>query len=535
MTQNRSHQDQNPEEQLRFGVLDYAEKIVGGLLKAPDLIETVEPLVNTRDFASVPRLGMSYSAILRINKEPGHVDLYVVAHDLDKYESSEAPDNGWIEYLKYISKDASVGNLDKWAKELHKTEVKLRHVKSLRILQESLKSSTNGQLQEDLCNVIESGIQCGEFKRETLNKSIEDVESQSDPLDGISQSDALTLWENKGDVIVVPTGVQDLDSSIEGGWPVGQVSTVLGYSGTGKSEFVRHAARHAAMNKHAVVHVDIELGAERIIQRDLAQLSKIAPRRLRDGMLTGDEFKQLENARSSLRGDRYTKTIHPGGIPPLDELEHAISKSLKSIDGQGGSLVIIDSLQRIAAAAESDTPRMQVTNAMWWLWTVAQRLNVAVVVTSEQSRSREGGKPSPDQLLTSGAESRAIEYVSDIVIGLVQKDSSIPDAKPDTSDWSRRVSIAIAKNRHGSEGYLENDIIFRGPCWEMSFEPREVDDLEDKILEIMEDHEIHKAADLVKRLKRRKSDVLAALKRLTANGTTEKVLKGWILPEPIDK
>jgi len=348
---------------------------------------------------------------------------------------------------------------------------------------------------------------------------------RSAAIDVLTQREALERWEARSSAAVVSSGIEALDNVIGGGFPVGQIAVILGYSGSGKSELARQCARHAARNGHGVVHVDVELGAEQIVERDLAQASGISPRRLRDGLLTPEEAERLRVARTEIAGDTQTRTICPGGPIPLAELEASIVKALDGVATEAPSFVVIDSLQRIAAGAEGDSQRLQTQHAMWFAASLARRFGVAVVLVSEQARAREGGRPSADSLLTSGAESRAIEYVADVVVGLVQRSSATSeDAHTDTATWERRVGLAVAKNRHGSAGHLADDLVFRGPCWEMTTEPRGLDDLEERIQDTLADGEIWAVAKLTKKIRRRKAHVLTVLRAMLEHDTVEHVI-----------
>lgn len=365
MTQNRSHQDPNPEEQLRFSVLDYAEKIVGGLLKAPDLIDTVEPLIHTRDFAYVPYLGMTYSTILRINKESQNVDLYVVAHDLDKYESSQAPDNGWVEYLKYIAKDASVGNLDKWAKLLHEDASKLRHAKAIK----AVIGSRNGQTSDSLCAAVASGIECGEITVAQLDKAINafqpttTTQTHGTWLADVEPQPILWLWPGR--------------------IPLGKISLLDGDPGLGKSlvtiDLASRVSRGLNMPDGAVSGLKGPAGVVLISAED-DPADTIRPRLDAAGADVGRILHLTTIEEFNDEGERIVRQI---SFQDLDIIRKAIERA-------GAKLIIVDPLM---AYLRGDTHRdNEVRQGLTPIAELAADMGVAFLVIRHLNKSG-GGNP----------------------------------------------------------------------------------------------------------------------------------------------
>lgn len=351
----------------------------------------------------------------------------------------------------------------------------------------------------------------------------------------------LDLFLEQGAAASIPSGIPELDQALGGGLPVRQVTSVLGYAGVGKSEVARQFRNGASAQGYSVVHVDIELGAARIAERRLAELSGIAPIRLRDpeSIYTASEIEDLSNAKSLIRAENNILTLSPGGGIPITDLEMLLNIALRDIDNERPALVIFDSAQRLSAAFSNTDPRIQVTLFMWWSESFARRNNVAVLLVSEQSRAAGGGMPSPNNALTSGAESRALEFVSDVLLALVPV-SSITDEIARESDisGSRVVSLLIGKNRPGgSEGYLPVDLVFEKPYWRMKTQPRQAHiDLWENIAQLLTGNSMS-ASELARKLKRQKKAVLSILRAKEKEGEVKMTGDGrsvaWII-EGID-
>jgi len=271
-----------------------------------------------------------------------------------------------------------------------------------------------------------------------------------------TMSDAVNAWASQGESQSIPTPIGSLNEALSGGFPVGQVTTLVAYTGGRKTEFARQSAMHAAVNGHPVIHVDVELGLARIYERTLSQLAKVPPKRLRDRSLrTQADVESIAEVEKRMREDDKIHFICPSGCPKIEDLALVVESLAGRLTNGKPPLVILDSAQRLAFGAPGENPRLQMTALMHAVEAMAHRSGCAIILVSEQKRSQDGKAPSPDDALTSGAESRAIEFVSDVMIALVPEDQ-VQDLEVKASDaeWEDRIDIMIAKNRLGSRGYL---------------------------------------------------------------------------------
>lgn len=240
------------------------------------------------------------------------------------------------------------------------------------------------------------------------------------------------------------------------------------------------------------------------------------PRTLREGPLTEEQLELVESAKVRIGDDELITYLCPPWGVPVVELFADLEVMLEDHDGP--SLVVLDSLQRLAAGAPGDSQRLQVQHFTWFASSFAKANNVAVLLISEQSRTKEGKAPKAGDVLTAGAESRAVEFVTDILVGFV------PDSEPDdeiagdtSGKWERLVNMIVAKNRQGQIGRLPERLVFTGPCWDMRAERRPTD-LEDEIAEMLSGCGSLAGAEIAKRLKRRKQTILATLRFMEQKG-----------------
>jgi hypothetical protein len=193
------------------------------------------------------------------------------------------------------------------------------------------------------------------------------------------------------------------------------------------------------------------------------------------------------------------------------------------------ALLIIDSLQRLSLGADGETLRVQMMNFNAWVEAFARENNVAVLVTSEQRRTQDGKIPSVADILTSGAESRSIEFGCDVLLGLVPK-MKVEDQVAGHCDEEREreIELVIAKNRNGGPGYCSSSLVFQAPCWGMRIETRGTASIEVAVLAEIGTSEqtALSAGDIAKKSHRRKEAVLEGLTKLLNRGLVKQTGSG---------
>jgi KaiC/GvpD/RAD55 family RecA-like ATPase len=349
-------------------------------------------------------------------------------------------------------------------------------------------------------------------------------------IEALSMADMLTLWRT-GKNVSIPSGIKALDRVTGGGLPVHQVTTLVGYTGVGKSELARQIRTNVAMRGHPVVHVDVELGAKRIVERDICQTAEIAPVRLRrpPEEHSALEVEAIETAAVRLER-RPVLTISRGGGMPLADLGKAIDEALATYPKDKPVLVVLDSAQRLAGSAPGDNARMQMQYFMWWVEGLARNREIAILLTSEQKRGADGKAPGAAEALTSGAESRSLEFVSDVMLAMVpQGEVTEDDASDSDVESSRTISLLVAKNREGTTGYIKENLVFKGPYWQMLTEKRR-GVTHEAVLELLADGKPRSKKSIAMEIKGRKASIIRAVDELGEDGLiVHSADDGWTL------
>ena len=270
------------------------------------------------------------------------------------------------------------------------------------------------------------------------------------------------------------TGLESLNSKI-GGLHKSDLIIVAGRPGMGKSalgtniafaaaqRFIRDAEDSIEPEKSAgapVALFSLEMSADQLATRILAEQSGISSENLRMGRITQQEFRQLARAAAELQSLPLYIDDTPGlTIAAL----RTRARRLKRQKGIG--VVVVDYLQLLQGTGKNsnDNRVQEISEISRGLKQLAKELNVPVIGLSQLSRAveqREDKRPQLSDLRESGS----IEQDADIVLFIYREDyylaSKQPgDDHPDFAAWQEemtraygRAEVIVAKQRHGATG-----------------------------------------------------------------------------------
>lgn len=238
----------------------------------------------------------------------------------------------------------------------------------------------------------------------------------------------------------VRTGLEKLDRATRGGIPIGSVLVLSGAPGSGKTTLGIQIARAAREQLGAYVagffgDEGLEGAAEKLGQQIGLQ---------REDLEAGEEGAltklQAYTAAESARGPFEF-------VSPEESLRVTLTKirQLRQAGYKGPIVLVLDNLQGCNfeleggnGAGHQRPERFRLETAMLALRKAARELAVLVIVISEVSRGAYASKDPEKQTaaLASPAETRAVEYKSDVLIQLKEKSEGI-------------VLAEVAKNRPG--------------------------------------------------------------------------------------
>jgi replicative DNA helicase len=271
------------------------------------------------------------------------------------------------------------------------------------------------------------------------------------------------------------TGLESLNAKI-GGLHKSDLIIVAGRPGMGKSalgtniafaaaqRFIRDVEDAIEPEKSAgapVALFSLEMSADQLATRILAEQSGISSENLRMGKISQQEFRQLARAAAELQSLPLYIDDTPGlTIAAL----RTRARRLKRQKGIG--VIVVDYLQLLQGSGKGSSAEnrvQEISEISRGMKQLAKELNVPVIALSQLSRAveqREDKRPQLSDLRESGS----IEQDADIVIFIYREDYYLAakqpaEDHPDFAAWQEemgraygRAEVIVAKQRHGATG-----------------------------------------------------------------------------------
>jgi replicative DNA helicase len=250
----------------------------------------------------------------------------------------------------------------------------------------------------------------------------------------------------------LPTGFADLDKMLSG-LQLADLIILAARPSMGKTSFALMLAENVAkLVEGAVVGVfSLEMSKEALVARMLCGHANLDAQRFRNGMLSSNEKRLLDEAKISLSKLRIFLD-DPGLATVLDlrAKSRRLAAEQKRLD-----LIIVDYLQLMAGSAKRHESRQQeISQISRELKGLAKELNVPLVALSQLSRAPEQRSDHRPQL-SDLRESGALEQDADVVSFIFRPDQYIPMEDRVHSEHRNRAELIIAKQRNGPTGTVD--------------------------------------------------------------------------------
>lgn len=277
------------------------------------------------------------------------------------------------------------------------------------------------------------------------------------------------------------TGFRNLDSVLDGGFYAG-LYVVGAVSSLGKTTFCLQIADSIAQLGQGVLIFSLEMARNELIAKSVSRLtliesfreyhSKIYARTTRD-ILTATRYKSYGQAEKKLIQKAIASYAQFGENIYITEgigdvgIEQIKSKVREYVELTGQfPVVVIDYLQIIAPFSMRATDKQNVDKAVLELKRLSRDYNIPVICISSFNRDNYMAPVN----VSSFKESGAIEYSSDVLIGLQYADMDyrggettsarqmrirrlVNDAEQNAGQGkAQRIQVKVLKNRNGSKG-----------------------------------------------------------------------------------
>ena len=281
-------------------------------------------------------------------------------------------------------------------------------------------------------------------------------------------------FKKKGKYSGVVSGFVDLDNML-GGLQNSDLIILAGRPSMGKTALVTNIAFNAAkyfsqeQEKGSVVMFSLEMSAEQIGLRILAEQSKIPSDKLRKGELNEKDSLELQKTYQEINDLKFFFDDSPNLT--VSELRSKLRRYKNNYDIK---LVLIDYLQLIKPESNKDNRVNELSEITRNLKQLAKEFDLPVISLSQLSRqveNREDKRP----LLSDLRESGSIEQDADVVMFIYRESYYLQRNEPTRSNdetqesyqkkhdaWKNRneevfnkAELIVAKQRNGPTGKIE--------------------------------------------------------------------------------
>jgi len=287
---------------------------------------------------------------------------------------------------------------------------------------------------------------------------------------------AARAYEREGSLSGIATGLTDLDRYM-GGLQASDLVILAGRPGMGKSALATNIAFNVAkayqgrtradgaieaVNGGVVGFFTLEMSAEQLATRIIAEQSGVASYKIRRGDITEGDFHRVADAVRDMQQIPFY--IDQTGGVAIAQLT-ARARRLKR--QRGLDLLVIDYIQLLSGSKSRTENRVQeLTEVTTGLKALAKELNVPILACSQLSRQveqRDDKRP----LLSDLRESGSIEQDADVVLFIYREEYYLKNKEPrpgteEHINWMAqmenahgRAEVIIAKQRHGPTGTVE--------------------------------------------------------------------------------
>ena len=262
----------------------------------------------------------------------------------------------------------------------------------------------------------------------------------------------------------IPTGFDTLDFVFDGGLFEG-LYIIGAISSLGKTTFIMQIADQIAAAGHDVLIFSLEMAATELMSKSISRLTLKRARDVKNlryaktarGVTTysrwpnySDEEKELIINSIQDYGDFADKLYISEGIGDIgaEQVRKAVKRHV-SITGRK-PVVIIDYFQILAPEDARATDKQNTDKAVLKLKRLSRDYKIPVIGVSSFNRENYSSEVN----MSAFKESGAIEYSSDVLIGLQLKGAGVKgfDVNEAKNKNPREVELVILKNRNGATG-----------------------------------------------------------------------------------
>ena len=430
---------------------DMEEALIGSVLITPDAYVDAAPLVNAEDFY-LHRNRWIWEAFIELFKSDSYFDVLTVKEALET--NGHLEDVGGLEYLiSLTNRVPSSQHAESYARTINALAVRRRLItaaKDIATLAYRKDTSVDDAISDAEKAIF--GVSQDRYKRDLVPIS----DAANEYLERLLLNASIP-----GGVTGLETGLKAVDKALDG-LQRSDLIIVAGRPGMGKTGFMIGIAKHVGLAlKRNVAFFTLEMSAEQLIQRMVAQETNIDSQKLRSAKLSDSEAQEVVHALGVLSESRIFVDDTPA-ITPLQMRTKCRRMQMEL----GLDLVIVDYLQLMSGDTRTDNRVQEVSYISRYLKVLARDLNVPVLAAAQLSRAVEQ-RQDKTPVLSDLRESGSLEQDADIVLFINR-----PEQMKEESPLHNLAKLIVAKHRNGPTNsgidlvFIEKLAMFRDKAYE---------------------------------------------------------------------
>ena len=442
-TQKKTAKQRRLDTELLERMPPYSEEaemaVLGSVLIEPNRLDDVASWLDADDFYDVSHRTI-YLELRTMFDDGRKVDRQLFFQHLRDVGRME--EIGGAAYLsKLLRFNPTTAHIEHYAR-IVRDKATLRHL--IHVGTEAVRSAFDSEDEPDvaLATAESAMLAIGDRrnlggKQRTITEVLHDVMDQIDKRREHKTADGLS------------TGYPELNA-LTGGMRPGELIILAARPSCGKTALGVNIAEHVALReKQPVLFVSLEMGAAQIAERLLCGVTRIPAYRLRNGMLSKSQSKELVEASCTLS----SSPILIEDSPSMN-MSQIASVARRANRRERLGLIVVDYLQLIDPDRHRDPRQEQVAKISRRLKHLSRDVAVPVLCLAQLNRQAdaEGQLPRLSHLRESGA----IEQDADVVMFIHKADplskQQGDDSNGQDSNAGDPAKLIIAKQRSGPCG-----------------------------------------------------------------------------------
>ncbi len=414
--------------------LEAEQSVIGAMIIDKSAIAKALEKLNEEDFYRDGHK-VIFKAIREMFSKDMAVDLVTLLEYLKSTDMLEK--SGGVTYISEVSSNViTTANLEAYIKIVEEKSTLRKLIKSATsIIEESYNKQDKVEEVLDLA------------QKKIFDLAEKQGSNDYEPLANVLERGFLEierLFNNKGSITGVGSGIRDLDAKTSG-FQKGDMVLIAARPSMGKTTFSLNIAEHAALREgKSVVIFSLEMSKEQLAYKLLCSEANVDMLKLRTGNLDDDDWERIARATGPLSKAR----IYIDDTAGLSIMEMR-SKCRKIKMEHGIDMILIDYLQLMSGSSGSESRQQEVSEISRSIKALAKEMECPVIALSQLSRAPEQ-RADHRPMLSDLRESGSIEQDADVVMFLYRDEYY----NKETEDKNIGECI-IAKQRNGPVGTVK--------------------------------------------------------------------------------